>query len=133
MKEETTNKADMQLRRIDAHPLEIKGNYIVADNLECGYIEVFLHTDEDTPLYIQSYDNATCIKGATLVGNICISVSEEDNTLFVPELYYKEGHEELRKALVNQIMEFANFYGKYENIELACAVMMDWVKGLLGE
>ena len=126
---------EMRLKRIANHPLDIKGNYIVMDNLEGGTIEVFLHTDKDCALNIQSYNNGICLSGVTLVGKISISVSEEEKAVLVDELYYNEGHEELRNALVNQVKEFANFYGKYENIGIAYAVLgeKDWFTELFGE
>lgn len=133
MEEQNINMEEMRLKRIANHPLDIKGNYIVVDNLEGGAIEVFLHTDEDSPLNIQSCDNTICLSGATLVGKTSISVSEEEKAVLVDELYCKEGHEELREAFVNQVMEFANFYGKYENIGIAYTVLGDWFNGIIGK
>lgn len=41
MKEQNVNMEEMRLKRIANHPLDIKGNYIVMDNLEGGTIKVF--------------------------------------------------------------------------------------------
>lgn len=135
MNEQNANMEEMRLKRIANHPLDVKGNYIVMDNLEGGTIKVFLHTDEDYALNIQFYNNEICLTGVTLVGKISISVSEEEKAVLIDELYYSEGHEELRNALVNQVKRFANFYGKYENIGIAYAVLgkENWFADLLGE
>ena len=133
MNEGITNMTEMRLRRISEHPLDVKGNYIVMDNLERGVIEILEHNDADTPLYFQWEGDTAYIKGATLVGKTSISVSEEEKAILVDELYYKEGHEELKEALVKQIMEFANFYGKYKKIGFTGTVLGDWFNDLFGE
>ena len=126
MKEQNVNMEEMRLKRIANHPLDIKGNYIVMDNLEGGTIKVFLHTDEDYALNIQWDGNTAFIKGATLVGKISISYMVEEDAVVVEDIYYKEGYTELRGAMFNQVLDFAVFYN-YENMALDNSVVPEWL------
>lgn len=126
MNEEITNMTEMRLRRIAEHPLNVKGNYIVMDNLEGGVIEILEHNDADTPLYLQWDGNTAFIKGATLVGKISISYMVEEDAVVVEDIYYKEGYTELRGAMFNQVLDFAVFYN-YENMALDNSVVPEWL------
>lgn len=126
MNEQNTDMMKMRLKRIDEHPLNIKGNYIIIDNLECGSIEIAEYTDKDTPVYLQSIGSTICVMGATLVGKITISVMEEESIVAVEDLYYKEGHTELRGAMLRQVSHFVDFYHK-KHMGIDLSVYPEWL------
>lgn len=118
--------AESQLNRIANHPLDVKGNYIVIDNLECGVIEILEHTGKDTPLHLQWDGYAGFITGATLVGKTSISYMSEEDVVVVEDMYYKEGHAELRDAMFNQVLDFVDFYNN-ESMALDKSVVPEWL------
>lgn len=126
MNEQNTDMMEMRLKRIREHPLNIKGNYIVVDNLECGVIDIVKHIDEDTPLYLQTIGDITHMAGVTLVGEITISVMEEESIVVVEDLYYKEGYTELRGALIRQVSNFVDFYHK-KHLAFDQSVYPEWL------
>lgn len=128
IQEQNTFMTEMRLKRIDAHPLDVKGNYIVMDNLECGVIEILELNDADTPLYLQWDSTTAFIKGATLVGKISIGYmeGEENDVVVVKDIYYKEGYTELRGAMFNQVLNFAEFYNR-ESVAFHSSVLPEWL------
>ena len=131
MRNSNSRETEGQINRLNKYPLKVPGKLIVMDRLEQeGYLDIFEHTTENEPLYIQNYGNLTCVMGATLVGKICISTAKEIKTIVVEEIFYKEGHEEIRNALVDQVLGFIDFYDQYEKIGVYDTALEDWTKGL---
>lgn len=118
--------AEMKLRRIADHPLDVKENYIVMDNLEGGVMEILEHTDKDTPLHLQWDGYAGFITGATLVGKISISYMADEDVIAIEDIYYKEGYTELRGAMFNQVLHFVEFYN-HESMALDDSVVPEWL------
>lgn len=126
------NRMEMQLSRIKGCPfdaVDVPGNLIVVDRLEEGVLEVLQHVDANHPVYLQPYENYSRLLGVDLIGRLKINVSE-DKSIIIEELYYKEGYEQLRKALVNQVMWFSEFYNLHESIRFDGSIMEDWFRGL---
>ena len=117
---------ERRLNRIANHPLDVKGDYIVMDNLECGVIEILEQTDKDTPLHLQWDGYAGFITGATLVGKTSISYMAEEDVVVVEDMYYKEGHTDLRSAMFNQVLDFVEFYN-HESMALDKSVVSEWL------
>ena len=126
MQGQNTYMTEGRLTRIANHPLNVKGNYIVMDNLECGVIEILEHTDKDTPLHLQWDGYTAFITGATLVGKISISYMAEEDVITVEDMCYKEGYEELRGAMFNQVLDFVDFYN-HESMALDKSVVPEWL------
>ena len=98
------------------HPLNVKKNYIVVDNLEYGTMEVFEHINADTPLHIQHQSNHLCVMGVILVGKISISYMQDIDILVIDEICCEEGHEELRDAMIDQVYDFVRFHGREDMV-----------------
>lgn len=119
-----------QINRLNKYPLKVPGKLIVLDRLEGeGYLGIYEHTTENEPFYFLNYDYITCVKGATLVGKIRISTAKEKKTIVVKEIFYKKGHEEIRNALVAQVLGFIDFYDQYEKIRIHETAFEDWANG----
>lgn len=97
-----------QLMRTLEHPLDLKGNIIVWDNLESGFLRIF-EPDADAS-FVQILHNANCVIGAHMIAELEIIILADKKEFLIKNYDFKEGCFELEEAMMNQLEHFANFY-----------------------
>lgn len=98
-----------QRARISEHPLQI-GNMLVVDQLETKGILAIIKIREDETVYFQPTDYGYFVTGADLVGKIAVSFRMNEKAVLVNEINCMEGHEQLEKAMLEQVDHVVDFY-----------------------
>lgn len=119
------NGNEWQLERITKHPLQIKGNMIVLDKLESGYLLIY-KPNADVPVYVQFLSDGSYVMGATRVGEVEINTLMEEKGVIIKELTCKKGYEYLAKPMIDQVEHFVEFYDEFEKMGMVASVHQKW-------
>ena len=108
----------MQSMRIAKHPIQIKENLIVFDNLEAGTLRIY--EQMDGPVSVQQlFTRYQSIRNAVLVAEIIINSGWKDDGVFIHEIFCEHGYESLILPMIYQVLHFSVFYDCYHSIGIA--------------
>lgn len=109
----------MQFMRIQEHPIQIKDDLIVVDNLEGGRLRLYEHTEGPVNIQQLICGNESDCHNAVLIAEIIINTTWQEKDVFIHKVFYEYGHEQLITPMINQVMHFAYFYGGYESVMIS--------------
>ena len=108
----------MQSMRIAKHPIQIKENLIVFDNLEAGTLRIY--EQMDGPVSVQQlFTRYKSIRNAVLVAEIIINSNWKSNGVFIHKVFYEDGYKSLVEPMVYQVLHFSDFYSCYESVAIS--------------
>lgn len=111
----------LRLMRIRRYPVQLGENMIVVDRLEAsGTIRIYENTGGalNVPMDMDAY-GMECNTNVVKVAEISVSVTSEEKRVELDRLYCEYGYnDELVPALLDQVMNFADFYNYRFSIDL---------------
>lgn len=116
----------MQLLRITEHPIHIKENLIVFDNLEAGTLRIYEQLDG--PVNVQQlFTRYHSVKNAVLVSEVVINSLWKDEGVFMHKIFCEQGREYLLNPMIDQVLHFANFYDCFNSVGISDNEYMKWL------
>lgn len=108
----------MQSMRIAKHPIQIKENLIVFDNLESGTLRIY--EQMDGPVNVQQlFTRYQSIRNAVLVAEIIINSNWKNDGVFIHKVFCEDGYKTLIEPMIFQVLHFSNFYSCYESVGIS--------------
>lgn len=109
---------NMQYMRLQEHPIQIKDNLIVSDNLEEG--ELLLYEQTGGPLNIQQliYGHEEGCKNAVMIAGITINDTWQED-VFIQKIFCEYGYEHLAVPMIYQVVNFAKFYESCKSVTIS--------------
>lgn len=111
----------MHLMRISKHPIAISDNLdnlIIYDDLEHGALRIYEQIGG--PVTVQQFaEQFTTIKNAAPIVEVVINSIWKEEEIFIHEISFNYGYENLVEPVINQILHFADFYSQYESVAIS--------------
>ena len=100
----------LRAMRIKKNPIRLKENIICNDQIESkGIIQILEYTGGG--LFIQvNHFGTEQDTNAVMVAEIKVSVFLEERKVHIDRIFHEYGHEELVSILMEQVINFADFY-----------------------
>ena len=111
----------MQLMRISKHPIDISDNLdnlIIYDDLEHGALRIYEQIEGPVTVQQLAAQFVTIRNAAPLVEVVVTSIWKEEE-VFIHEISFNYGYENLVEPVINQILHFAGFYSQYESVAIS--------------
>ena len=111
----------MHLMRISEHPIAISDNLdnlIIYDDLEHGALRIYEQIGG--PVTVQQFaEKFATIKNVILIVEVVVNSIWKEEEVFIHEISFNYGYENLVEPVINQILHFAGFYSQYESVAIS--------------
>lgn len=116
----------MQSMRITKHPIPIKENLIINDNLEAGALRIYEPSGGAVSIQ-QLFSNYQSIHNAVPVAEITINSLWKDNGVFIHSISCEQGYENLIPPMICQVLHFSKFYDRFCLVGMSEAEYEKWM------